>query len=288
MAKTVRLLGRPPQNGSIKFRERYLENDRDISFFMKQPGDFYTGIFAWGGRGQNTVELPYSSKDINFSSLTIFGNASLQFSTNTGDAQTIHLNGVRRVNLLDADLNIARTYRRAFGTRLPRLPQASSIRWKTSKLWNGETPDDTVDTITGSRRSNNNFYLSQANTDTTVIGRRSNDITDTLFIDEYLSDDNVKFFARNGGRANIRIADVGNDRQAVFKTRRMENIVFRDALFVRAGSAWLEIKNPSDNPFGGSEAKPINEPSVVPPQDSDSVFEPLPDIFNSTSTTQPF
>lgn len=301
MPKTVRLLGKPPSNGAINFREKYLESNRDISFTMKQPADFYTGIFAWGGSGRNTAILPYSSKDITFSSQTIFGNATLQFSTSSGESQSIQLNGVRRLGLLDTELNIARTYRSTFGTRLPRLPSASMIQWKTSKLWNGAVPDDQVDTITGSSNGNNNFYLNRANVDTILVGSRSSNATDTLFLDEYLSDENVDFFARNRGRANIRIESVDselpqssngeseeqngdervadNNRTAVFKTRSLEKVVFRDTYFERNGRAWVEIKNTLENPLGGIDSVPLSETNIVTLPLQKGIFQPLPDIF---------
>lgn len=281
----MRLLGPRPEDGSTTFRAKYLEGNRDVNFTMRQPPDFYTGIFAWGGAGRNTVDLPFASDDITFSTLTPFGNASLQFSTPEGTPQTIQLNGVRRVSLLDTDINIRRLYRRSFGASLPSLPQQSDVRWRTSKLWNGEVPDNQTDTITGSTRNSNNFFhLSSANVDTTVIGTRSDSVNDTLFVDEYLNDERVRFFPRNRSRANIRISDVNGQRTAIFRTRRLENIVFRDTYLTRSGQVWLEIANPTSNPLGGTEETALNESNVVPPPvDDDPIFNTLPDIFNNTS-----
>ena len=75
---------------------------------MRRPENFDTSILAFGGRGRNTVELPFSSSDISYSSLTRAANISLQFLTPSGEYQTIQVSSVCRIELLDEDLSVNR------------------------------------------------------------------------------------------------------------------------------------------------------------------------------------
>ncbi|MCP9928317.1 hypothetical protein [Cyanobium sp. CH-040] len=293
MATITRLLGKPPESGNIRFRQTYIRRDGDDRFVMRRPSDFYTSIFAYGGRGKNTVELPFSSSDINYSSLTRAGTATIQLSTPSGEFQSIQVSGIRKIELLDQDLLVNQLYRSTFGTSIPRAPAASRTRWITNGRWDGTTKTGELDTLTGKGSGANNFYLSRANNDAIIQGSRSERVVDTLFFDEYAGE--VDVFLRDRGRANIRVnftaTTTGDDdtsteasRSALFKTKNLERIVLRDAYFERRNNRWRSFDNTPLNPFGGTASLPGAEPPLIPRQPK-TIFQPIPDdIFTPIPT----
>jgi len=284
MAKVTRLLGKTPDSSKIRFRESYIRGDGDDRFVMRRPGNFYTSIFAFGGRGRNTVELPFSSSDISYSSLTRAGNASVQFLTPSGDYQTIQVSGVRRIELLDEDLRVNRLYRNAFGSRPPRPAAEGRSRWISNGRWDGTEESGELDTLTGKGSRANNFYLSRANNDAVIQGSNSSRVVDTLFFDEY--SDDVDVFLRRRGRVNVRVnftASTGEERSAIFKGRNLEQLVLRDAYYERRNNRW-RLRDAPSNPLGGTLETPEEEPALIPRQPR-TVFEPLPDdIFTPIDT----
>lgn len=276
MAKVTRLLGKRPDNNNIRFRQTYFRGDENDRFAMRRPADFYTSVFAFGGRGRNTVELPFSSSDISYSSLTRAGNASLQFLTPSGEYQTVQASGVRRIELLDADFNVNRLYRTSFGSSAPRPAAERRTQWISNGRWDGTVETGELDTLTGNGSRANNFYLSRANNDAVVRGSNSSRVVDTLFFDEY--SDDVDVFTRRSGRVNIRVnftASTGENRSALFKGRNLEQLVLRDAYYERQNNSW-RLRDAPANPFGDTGEVPEAEPALIPRQPR-TIFQPLPD-----------
>lgn len=295
MAKVTRLLGRPPQdNSDIPYRKKYFRGDRDDRFEMRRQSDFYTSIFAYGGQGNNTVQLPFSSSDISYSSLTRGGNVSIQFRTAIGDdqspPQTIHVNGIRRIDLLDTTIRVNRVYEDNFGSPLPKLPSQNRTRWISNGRWNDFEPKSgELDTLTGKSRGANNFYLSGANNDAVIKGKKNDKAIDTLFFDEFESE--IDIFLRKPGSANIRARFVNVDnteetRVSLFKARSLERLVFRDVYFERGKNRWRRFDGQPAGTFDAAVDVPEEEqPNFVQPRDG-SIFNPIPNnIFDPRFVT---
>ncbi|MCP9888762.1 hypothetical protein KBY96_12595 [Cyanobium sp. ATX 6A2] len=290
MANEVRLLGRKPENDfDIPYRKTYFGSDRNDRFVMRRQSDFYTSVFAYGGQGKNSLELPFSTSDISYSSITRGGTFSIQFRTAIGEnqspPQTVQAIGVRRVDLLDGTLRIGRIFRDEFGSSLPKLPAQARTRWISNGRWDEfDQKQGALDTLTGKSRGANNFYLSGANFDAIIEGSKSGKAVDTLFFDEYESE--IDVFLRKAGNANLRVRFVDVDdseqtRVALFKARNLERLVLRDTYFERGRNRWRRRDGQPIDEFGLAEPTPLEEqPNFVRPPGS-SVFNPIPDdIFN--------
>lgn len=301
MANEVRLLGKKPENDfDIPYRKTYFLGNRNYRFEMRRQNDFYTGIFAYGGQGRNTLELPFSTSDISYSSITRGGNFSIQFRTEVGEdqspPQTIQAIGVRTIELLDGTLRIGRIFRDKFNSDLPNLPSQRRTRWITNGRWDEfDQKNGALDTLTGKPAGANNFYLSGANNDAIIQGSRSRRAVDTLFLDEYESE--IDVFLRKPGNANLRIRFVNIDnaeetRVVLFKARHLERLVLRDTYFESGRNEWRRRDGQKIDEFEFSEPVPLEEqPNFVRPPGS-SIFNPTPgDIFHpefiTPSETEP-
>jgi hypothetical protein len=290
MANEVRLLGKKPENDfDIPYRKTYFQGNRDDRFLMRRQSDFYTSIFAYGGQGKNTLQLPFSTSDISYSAITRGGNFSIQFRTEIGEnqspPQTLQAIGIRTVELLDGTLRIGRLFRDKFSSDLPHLPSQRRTRWISNGRWDEfDQEQGAFDTLTGKSRGANNFYLSSANYDAIIQGSKSRRAVDTLFFDQYESD--VDVFLRKPGNANLRVRIINvNDpketRVALFKARKLERLVLRDTYFERGRNSWRRRDGQTIDDFEFAESAPLEEqPNFVRPPGS-SIFNPIPgDIFD--------
>ncbi|MGB5135647.1 MAG: hypothetical protein WBN89_10790 [Prochlorococcaceae cyanobacterium] len=301
MANVTRLLGRPPENDfDIPYRKTYFRGDGNDVFEMRRQSDFYTSVFTYGGRGKNTVSLPFATDDIIYSSITRGGNVSIQFRTAIGEGesapQSIHVNGVRGIDLLDTNLQINQLYASTFGKDLPKPPSEPQTRWISNGRWDDFEPKSgDFDTLTGRARGANNFYLSGANNDAIIKGSNSRNAIDTLFFDEYESE--IEIFPRKPGNVNVRVRFVNVDNAeethvSVFKAQNLERVVFRDVYFERRGSGWRRFNAQPVGSFSTAVETPEEEQPNFVSAEGDPVFNPIPDdIFDprfvSPSPTDP-
>lgn len=295
MAKVTRLLGRPPENEvDIPYRKPYFRGDRNDAFEMRRQSDFYTSVFAYGGRGKNTASLPFSTDDIIYSAITRGGNVSIQFRTAIGEdesaPQTIHLNGVRSIDLLDTNLRINQLYRTTYGKDLPKQPSERQTRWISNGRWDDFEPKSgDFDTLTGRGRGANNFYLSGANNDAIIKGSNSRKAIDSLFFDEYESE--IDIFLRKPGNANVRVRFVNVDnaeetRVSLFKAQNLERLVFRDVYFEQGRRGWRRFDGQPAGAFATAVETPEEEQPNFVGAEGDPVFNPIPDnIFDPRFVT---
>ncbi|MCU0529716.1 MAG: hypothetical protein MUD04_09525 [Cyanobium sp. Prado107] len=289
MANITRLLGRPPEDDfDIPYRKPYFRGDGDDSFEMRRQSDFFTSVFAYGGRGKNTASLPFSTDDIIYSSITRGGNVSIQFRTAIGEnqsaPQTIHLDGVRSIDLLDTNLRINQLYTRTFNRDLPKQPSERQTRWISNGRWDDFEPKSgDFDALTGKARGANNFYLSGANNDAIVKGSNSRNAIDTLFFDQYESE--IEIFPRKPGNVNIRVRFVNVDdaeetHVSLFKAKNLERLVCRDVYFERGGRGWRRFDGQPVGSFATAVDIPEEGQQNFVGGDGDPIFNPIPDIFD--------